>query len=136
MKLSGLRLITALAGLPAIVALPIIGCGTIKAAATTVTDKAIDAIKFDDAADADAFAVADAAGWKDTTILAEIQKKVDTKVKAADENAKAVEAALVGALPAAPGPTKSAEVKFSVKAKDAADGTFSKEFTIKVTQTG
>ncbi|WP_375315187.1 hypothetical protein [Spiroplasma endosymbiont of Tipula paludosa] len=134
MKLSGLRLITALAGLPAIVALPIIGCGTKKAAATTVTDKAIDKITFEEA---DAFAVAGAAGWKDDAILAAIQAKVDTKVKAADESAKAAEAALVGALPAAPGPTtKSSEVKFSVKAKDAADGTFSKEFTIKVTQTG
>ncbi|WP_338968335.1 hypothetical protein [Spiroplasma endosymbiont of Lonchoptera lutea] len=133
MKLSGLRLITALAGLPAIVALPIIGCGTKKAAATTVTDKAIDKITFEEA---DAFAVVDAAGWKDDAILAAIQAKVDTKVKAADESAKAAEAALVGVLPAAPGPTKSAEVKFSVKAKDAADGTFSKEFTIKVTQTG
>lgn len=133
MKLSGLRLITALAGLPAIVALPIIGCGTKKAAATTVTDKAIDKITFEEA---DAFAVAGAAGWKGDAILAAIQAKVDTKVKAADESAKAAEAALVGALPAAPGPTKSAEVKFSVKAKDSADGKFSKEFTIKVTQTG
>jgi hypothetical protein len=63
MKLSGLRLITALAGLPAIVALPIIGCGTKTAAATTttvtVTDKAIDKITIEGA---DAFAVADAAG--------------------------------------------------------------------------
>ncbi|WP_338982145.1 hypothetical protein [Spiroplasma endosymbiont of Eupeodes luniger] len=132
MKLSGLRLITALAGLPAIVALPIIGCGTKKAAATTVTDKAIDAIKFEDA---DAVAVADAAGWKGDAILALIQAKVDAKVTAADATAKAAVAALVGDLPAAPGATKSADVKFSVKAKDAADGTFSKEFTIKVTQT-
>lgn len=132
MKLSGLRLITALAGLPAIVALPIIGCGTKKAAATTVTDKAIDAIKFEDA---DAVAVADAAGWTGDDILALIQGKVDAKVTAADANAKAAVAALVGDLPAAPGATKSADVKFSVKAKDAADGTFSKEFTIKVTQT-
>ncbi|WP_342264199.1 hypothetical protein [Spiroplasma endosymbiont of Clivina fossor] len=135
MKLSGLRLITALAGLPAIVALPIIGCGTKKVAATTVTvtDKAIDKITIEDT---DAFAVADAAGWKDEAILAAIQAKVDTKVKAADENAKAVVAALVGTLPATPGATKSADVKFSVKVQDAADGTFSKEFTIKVTQTG
>lgn len=133
MKSSGLRLITALAGLPAIVALPIIGCGTKKAAATTVTDKAIDAIKFEDA---DAVAVADAAGWKSENILALIQAKVDAKVTAADANAKAAVAALVGDLPAAPGTAKSADVKFSVKAKDAADGTFSKEFTIKVTQTG
>ncbi|WP_342277984.1 hypothetical protein [Spiroplasma endosymbiont of Nephrotoma flavescens] len=133
MKLSGLRLITALAGLPAIVALPIIGCGTKKVAATTVTDKAIDKITFEEV---DAFTVADAAGWKDDAILAAIQAKVDTKVKAANKSAKTVEAALVGALPAVPGPTKSAEVKFSVKAKDASDGTFSKEFTIKVIQTG
>ncbi|WP_215826777.1 hypothetical protein [Spiroplasma endosymbiont of 'Nebria riversi'] len=134
MKLSGLRLITALAGLPAIAALPIIGCGTKKAAVTTVTvtDKTIDKITIEDA---DAFAVADAAGWKDEAILAAIQAKVDMKVTTANANAKAVVAALVGALPAAPGATKSADVKFSVKAKDAADGTFSKEFTIKVTQT-
>lgn len=132
MKLSGLRLITALAGLPAIVALPIIGCGTKKAAATTVTDKGIDAIKFEDA---DAVVVANAAGWTGDHILALIQGKVDAKVTAADANAKAAVAALVGDLPAAPGANKSADVKFSVKAKDAADGTFSKEFTIKVTQT-
>ncbi|WP_342224128.1 hypothetical protein [Spiroplasma endosymbiont of Asaphidion curtum] len=132
MKLSGLRLITALAGLPAIVVLPIIGCAK-KAAATTVTDKAIDSIKIEDA---DAVEVADAAGWKDDVVLALINTKVNEKVTAADDAAKAVEATLVEALPAALGVGKSANIKFTVKAKDATHGTFSKEFTIKVTQKG
>ncbi|WP_339024773.1 hypothetical protein [Spiroplasma endosymbiont of Agriotes lineatus] len=135
MKLSGLRLITALAGFPAIIALPIIGCGAKKDAETTVnvtdTDKAIDKITIEEG---DALTVNNAKGWTDKSVLELIQTKVNTKIKGVDSNAKEVVVALVGTIPKAPGASNSAEVKFTVKAKAAADGTFLKEFTIKVNQ--